>query len=257
MKKGENKICCLFQGSSAVKAVNEWQREVVEILTDTCRHDRILYRCRKCGGLVLRDYEETALFLPGEDWDNAYIEEYYYPVLEEDIEKKDGEMMFNWSAITSRKHIEASYRELDEGDKPYYYVNAKPEKTVRKEYTMECPVTEVIDSLPVEKQSFDDICIFIQIPEYPTPRNLKLQLPNHDDPQEINISYCNGFYRMELIFPMDDFGWKHPLVLAAEGMSYDNVKGILTEILINQTDTRNIGLITEHFRDITSQVFED
>ena len=255
MEKRENKICCLFQGSSAAEAINEWYGEVVENLTDTCRHDRILYRCRKCGGLVLRDYEETALFLPGEDWDNAYIDEYYYPVLEEDIEKKDGEMSFNWSALISRKHIAASYRELDEGDKPYYYVKAKPEKTVRKEYTKECPVTEVFDSLPAEKQRFDDMCIFIQIPEYPTPRNLKLQLPNHDDPQEINVSYSNGDYRMELIFPMDDFGWQHPLVLAAEGMSFDDVKQVLTEILIYQTETGDIELITERFRDVTTEVY--
>ena len=66
-----DKICCLFKGDSAARAVKEWQRELVQDLTDSYRESRTLYRCKKCGGLVLCDYEETAHFLPGEDWDNA------------------------------------------------------------------------------------------------------------------------------------------------------------------------------------------
>ena len=62
-----DKICCLFEGDSAVRAVKEWQRELVQDLTDSYRESRTLYRCKKCGGLVLCDYEETAHFLPGED----------------------------------------------------------------------------------------------------------------------------------------------------------------------------------------------
>ena len=251
----KSKICCLFDGVDAILARKNWECEIVEKLIISYRHDRILYRCKKCGGLVLYDYEETAHFLPGEDWDNAYVEEYYYPVLEEDIKKKENETSFNWNAMISRKHIAASYRELDEGDKPYYYVKAKPEKTERTEYTKECPATVVFESLPADKNTFDDICIFIQIPEYPTPRTLKLKLPNHDDPQEINVTYSNGGYRMELIFPMDDFGWEHPLVLAADGIDFEGVKRILTEILMNQKDTEDIDLVSYSFRDVTTEVY--
>ena len=60
---------------------------------------------------------------------------------------------------------------------------------------------------------------------------------------------------MELIFPMDDFGWEHPLVLAADGIDFEGVKRILTEILMNQKDTEDIDLVLYSFRDVTTEVY--
>ena len=255
----ENKICCLFEEKNAKKAMKERDFELVNWLINSYRHDRVLYRCKKCGGLILYDYEETAHFLPGEDWDNAYIEEYYWPVLPEDIRTVDEEIEFDWSAITVRKHIFAEYRELDEGEKPYYYVDAKEPVTrvERMEYSKECPATVAFDILPADKQAFDDMCIFIQIPEFPIPRDLILQMPNHDDPQEIKVSFKDGTYSMELCFPMDGFGWNHPMVLASEDLEYKDVKAILTEICLNQTETGDIPLIVERFKDVTAIVFPE
>ncbi len=119
------KICCLFKGESAIQALKGWDYKIEEVLNDPYVETRILYRCKKCGGLVLYNHEETAYFVPGEDWDNAYIEKRYYPVLEEDIRTEDGKTKFDWGAMTSRKHISASYRELDEGIPPYRYVETE------------------------------------------------------------------------------------------------------------------------------------
>lgn len=254
-----DKICCLFEGDSAARAVKEWQRELVQDLTDSYRESRTLYRCKKCGGLVLCDYEETAHYLPGEDWDNAYVEEYYWPVAPDDVQMIDGEIVFDWDALMSRRHISAHYRELDEGQKPYCFVEAKAPgaKTVRKEYTKECPVTLTFDSLPAEKHAFADMCTFTELCQLDSSRILKVLLPNYDDPQEIRVEYKAGTYCVELSFPMDEFGWSHPLVLAADGMDYRSVKQILTEICMNQTSTEHIPAVIENFRDITSQVYSD
>jgi len=255
----EEKICCLFEEKDAQKAVKEKDFELVKWIINSYRDDRALYRCRKCGGLVLYDYEETAHFLPGEDWDNAYCEEYYWPVKPEDVQTVDEEMEFNWSAIMARKHIAAYYRELDVGEKPYCFVEAKPPVTDngRKQFAKENAATVVYDSLPVDKREFRGMCIFVEIPEYPNPRDLRILMPNHDDQQEIQVSFKDGLYSMEFSFPMLDFGWKHPLVLAADSMSIDEVKMVLTEICMNQTSTEDIPGFEEKFRDITSQVYPE
>ncbi len=255
----EDNICCLFEEKDAQKAMKEKEFELVEWIVNSYRDDRALYRCKKCGGLVLYEYEETAHFLPGEDWDNAYCEEYYWPVKPEDIQTCDGEMEFNWSAITARKHIAADYRELDVGEKLYRFVETKPSVTAmeRTQFAKECAATVVFDSLPVGKGQFQDMCIFIQIPEYPNPRDLRILMPNHDDPQEIRVSYKGGTYSMELGFPMGDFGRTHPLMLERNGMSFDDVKLFLSEICLKQKSTEDIPELMEQFVDISSRVFPE
>ena len=255
----ENKICCVFEEKNAKKAIKEKKFELVNWLVNSYRHDRVLYRCKKCGGLVLYEYEEEAHFLPGEDWDNAYCEEYYWPVLQEDIQTVDGDVEFNWGAISVRKHIVADYRELDRGEKPYYFVEAKPtvEFDSSKEFSQESPAKVIFDTLPADKRSFDDMCIFIQIPEYPTPRGLEILLPNHNDPRAIRVLFQNGTYSMKMIFSMEDFGWTHPLILGTDGLSFEDVKLILTEICLNQRASKEIDIVVHGFQDITAQIYPD
>ena len=104
-----DKICCVFKGDSAVDALRERDFTVEKVLIpfDRNREERILYRCKKCGGLVLFDYEEAAYFIVGENWDNAHVTASYYPVLEEDVRVEDGKTVFDWDALTARRHITA------------------------------------------------------------------------------------------------------------------------------------------------------
>ena len=60
---------------------------------------------------------------------------------------------------------------------------------------------------------------------------------------------------MELAFPMDDFGWSHPLVLRREDLTYENVRTILTGILLEKKDTDQIPEVMNGFRDITDAVY--
>ncbi len=253
------KTCCLFEGKTAIQALKDWDREIVEVLNDPYVENRILYRCKKCGGLVLYDHDETAYFVPGEDWDNAYIEKRYYPVLEEDIRVEDGKMKFDWGAMTSRKHISASYRELDTGEPPYHYVEAeKPaKKAVRKEYTRECPVTMVFKSLPAPAQQVSDIRIFVELCQLDPKRGLKVEIPNYDDPREIWVEYRGNGYYLELSYPMDDFGWSHPLVLAGDGLEYKDIESVLNGILLEEKSTEELPVVVESLKDVTASVFGD
>ena len=54
---------------------------------------------------------------------------------------------------------------------------------------------------------------------------------------------------------MDDFGWSHPLLLGAEGLKYEDVEMLVTEICVNQTETDQIELIMKGFHDMTEQVY--
>ena len=248
-------ICCLFDGDDAIESWKNRQLEIVKNYNDSYRESLILYRCKKCGGLVLYEYEETAMFIPGEDWDNAYCEEHYYPVLEIDIKEADGEIDFNWRAMQSRKYITASYRELDEGEAPYRYVAAKKNEFWRKEFSQAAPARKVFKHLPAMKRDIKDMFTFIEMMQLDPKRPMVVRLPKHDDPREIRVSYKNGGYSVELTFPMDDFGWTHPLVLGCESLSYDDIKGILIGILIEGKDTGEIQTIMERFKDITEMLY--
>ncbi len=254
----EEKICCLFEGESASDEMKERNLEVVERIDDSYRESRILYRCKKCGGLVLYDYEETAWFVPGEDWDNAYVDVYYYPVLEEDVRREDGAVNFNWKALKSRRNIEAHYRENDIGDIPYYYVNV--EKSVNaavcKEFSEESPVVVTFKSLPAEEDEVSDLRTFAELMQLDPKRGLEVELPNYDDPSAIKVAYRDGGYYLEFVFPMDDFGWDHPLVLARGGFSFEDIKSVLDGVLLEGTSTEEIPAVMK-LKDITSTVYGD
>jgi hypothetical protein len=101
----------------------------------------------------------------------------------------------------------------------------------------------------------EGIFTFIEMMQLDPKRPMVVRLPRHDDPREIRVSYHNGGYSMELAFPMDDFGWSHPLILRREGLTYENVRTILTGILLEKKDTDQIPEVMNGFRDITDAVY--
>ncbi len=85
---------------------------------------------------------------------------------------------------------------------------------------------------------------------------LVIALTGRDDPQEMLVSFAgDGRYYMELSFPMGDFDWAHPLLLANDRLSPDQVRDILTAILVEMQDTGDIDVIGEEFHEINSAVF--
>ena len=84
-----------------------------------------------------------------------------------------------------------------------------------------------------------------------------MSMPNNDDPQEIRIQWIDDGYFVGLTFPMNDFGWTHPLLLAAEGLPYEDVEMMIKEICMKQMETGDIELINKRFRDVTGEVYGD
>ncbi|MBR2809716.1 MAG: hypothetical protein IKE33_05830 [Erysipelotrichaceae bacterium] len=100
MREGENmnhdmKICCMFEDQ---RSFNERNLEFIEYYGSECNgHSlhtweeggRSLYRCKKCGGYVLRQYSE--IHQP----DKTYID--YFPVRDKNHAKEVNEKYDGWT----------------------------------------------------------------------------------------------------------------------------------------------------------------
>ncbi len=118
-----------------------------------------------------------------------------------------------------------------------------------------CMEQFTFDTLPLSERQLNDILLITKMLRIDPERGLILKMPNYDDPEEIRIRWIDGGYFMGLSFPMDEIGWSHPLVLAAEGLEYEDVEMLVTEICVNQTDTMEIELIMTDYRNVTSEVY--
>ena len=114
-----------------------------------------------------------------------------------------------------------------------------------------------LKTLPMSDRQLEGFLRVTQALQTDPEHELVLQIPNNDDPQEIQIRWNDNGYFVGFSFPMDDFGWSHPLVLAAEGLEYEDVEMLVREICVNQTDTESIELFMHEFRDVTGQVYGD
>ncbi len=126
---------------------------------------------------------------------------------------------------------------------------------MRKVFTEESPVTAVFRSLPAPQQQVKDLRIFVELCELDPKRGLKVELQNNNDPQEIWVEYRDNGYYLELSFPMDDFGWSHPLILASDGLGYKDIESVLNGILLDGKSTEEIPFVMESLKDVTKTVF--
>ena len=60
---------------------------------------------------------------------------------------------------------------------------------------------------------------------------------------------------MELSFPAEGFDGVHPLLLANDRLSLEQVREILAAVLVEMRNTGEITVIGEDFQEITSVVF--
>ena len=74
-------------------------------------------------------------------------------------------------------------------------------------------------------------------------------------PRAILIAGSGEKYYMELVYSMEDFDWEHPLHLANDNLTEEEVEAVLIAILDAQTD--DIDIITHGFRDITYLVYPE
>ncbi len=113
-----------------------------------------------------------------------------------------------------------------------------------------------IHNLPAWEEQIEGLLTIAQLIKVQPEYAVELVMTNHDDPQEIHFAWQGDGYNVVLTFPMDDFGWTHPLLLACEGLPYEELSEILRGICLEGKDTDSIPVIMNHFRDITSTVYE-
>ena len=120
-----------------------------------------------------------------------------------------------------------------------------------KDYTAKVDIHQ----LPVNVNEITNYFKLLEMVEQRQDLNTVLQLPEGYQPQSVLISYTGRSYYMELSYPMDDFEWTHPLLLANYNLTIEEAADVLWFLLVEGTD--EIEIITNHFHEISSRIYED
>ena len=81
---------------------------------------------------------------------------------------------------------------------------------------------------------------------------LEVKIPNYadfDDFMAVYLKWRDYGFHVELDFPMEDFGWQYPLVLAA-GLGAKRTKRLLRDLLVDLTGTGEHDLVQTRFRRV-------
>lgn len=84
---------------------------------------------------------------------------------------------------------------------------------------------------------------------------LEINIPNHadfDDFMAVYLDWRDGCCHVELDFPMDDFGWKYPLVLAAD-LDGKRTAQLLRELLVDVSGTEENEVVLNCFRRVPAE----
>ena len=125
----------------------------------------------------------------------------------------------------------------------------------RKAFTAEIGVNH----LPVNREQLEAALGFLGFVTKSRDTSVVIHINNKQYVNDVPLSIlfaksANGFY-MELCYPMDDFGWDHPLLLAHDHLSEEDAACVLIAILDACTD--NVPVIQKEFRDVTGWVYGD
>ncbi len=122
----------------------------------------------------------------------------------------------------------------------------------KKDYTAKL----VFNHLPADESHTEALSRFVDDLQNRPDVVLVVSLSGRDDPQEFRVSFTDrGCYYMELSFPAEDFDGVHPLLLANDRLSLEQVREILAAVLVEMRNTGEITVIEEEFQEITSVVF--
>lgn len=109
--------------------------------------------------------------------------------------------------------------------------------------------------LPITQRNLEDIQTLIRILRIDGNQVLQIVFPGYDDPEEIRIAALEDGYYLGMSFPMDDYGWPHPLILAAEDLSVEEVEQVIQAICGEGKSTEEIPVVMERLKDVSKQVF--
>lgn len=112
-----------------------------------------------------------------------------------------------------------------------------------------------VDSFPVDESDFEQYLLFLELVRQSQSTSVAFGTAGSKDYQEIRLSYTGDAFYLEITYPMDDFGWDHPLILANDSLTLAEAEEVLRSLLVDGTDQTEI--ITNHFHEISSSIYEE
>lgn len=122
-----------------------------------------------------------------------------------------------------------------------------------KDYT----VKAVLNHLPANEEQMSGIITFLAYVKERT--DVAVVIRSNDEeyaddvPQEVLLSASPHGYYMELNYPMEDWEWDHPLLLANDHLTEEEAASVLTSIFRDCTD--DIPIVSNEFGEVSSSVY--
>ena len=109
---------------------------------------------------------------------------------------------------------------------------------------------EIGNTLPLSEAQYDALLRLLDA--MGSGDEMLFRASNHadfDDFMAVYLKWRDYGFHVELDFPMEDFGWRYPLVLAA-GLGAKRTKRLLRDLLVDLTGTGEHDLVQTRFRRV-------
>ena len=110
--------------------------------------------------------------------------------------------------------------------------------------------------IPVFPVTADDFPKFSRLPELVRLKQnltVTIETKGSEDYDQILLSCTGDAFYLEIVYPMDIFGWEHPLILANDSLTAEEAEEVLLSLLVDGTDQTEI--IINHFHEISSSIY--
>ncbi len=111
------------------------------------------------------------------------------------------------------------------------------------------------DELPLSGRDLEDLLLIVRMLAIDRERALQIVLNTYVDVDEIRVAAMKEGYYLGLSLPLDDLGVDHPLILASECLTVDEVESVLRDICGKGEFIETIPVVQEKLKDVTSQIF--
>ena len=113
----------------------------------------------------------------------------------------------------------------------------------------------VYDELSLTERNLEDLLMILSLLAIDRERVLQIEFPGYNNPGEIRIAALNeGYYLGFSILP-EDSDQTHPMILAAENLTREDVEEVLNGICGEGKNTEDIPIVTEKLKNVTAEVY--
>ena len=112
-----------------------------------------------------------------------------------------------------------------------------------------------VNSFPIDESEFPKYRQLMDFVQQRQDVTVVIEIQDSTEYQEIRLSYTGEAYYLEITYPMDDFKWEHPLILANDGLTAEEAEEVLRSILVEETD--QIEIIIDHFHEVSSSIYKE